>query len=81
MGVILATILVSMIRLITYLVRKYTKEKHKKVKILYEDQIIDGVIEQDGSFIGGEKVIYVNKDGTTCIIAKELVTIYEYENT
>jgi hypothetical protein len=76
MGVILATILVSMIRLITYLVRKYTKEKQKKVKILYDNQIIDGVIENDVHFVGGEKVIFVNKYGTTCIVSKELVTIY-----
>lgn len=81
MGVILGTILVSMIRLIIYLVRRYSKAKQKKVKILYEDQIIEGVIENDSKFIGGEKVIFVNKDGTTCIMAKKLVTIYDYENT
>ena len=55
--------------------------KQKKVKILYEHQIIEGVIENDSKFIGGEKVIFVNKDGTTCIMAKKLVTIYNYENS
>jgi len=55
--------------------------KQKKVKILYEDQIFEGIIENDSDFIGGEKVIFVNKDGTTCILSKKLVTIYDYENT
>lgn len=60
---------------------KYTKVKQKKVKILYEDQIFEGIIENDSDFIGGEKVIFVNKDGTTCLLSKKLVTIYDYENT
>ncbi len=46
------------------------------MKILYDNQIIDGVIENDVHFVGGEKVIFVNKYGTTCIVSKELVTIY-----
>ena len=55
--------------------------KQKKVKILYEDQIFEGIIENDSKFVGGEKVIFVNQDGTTCILAKKLVKIYDYENT
>ena len=55
--------------------------KTKKVKILYENEVFDAVIKNDKNFIGGEKVIFTNKDGTTCIIGKKLITIIEDENT
>lgn len=53
----------------------------KKVKILYENEVFDALIEEDKHFLDGEKVTFVNKNNTTCVYTKKLITILEDENT
>jgi len=45
------------------------------VKILVDNEIIEGVVEVDKKFYGDKKVIYQDKENVTCIVSINLVTI------
>jgi hypothetical protein len=46
-----------------------------KVKLLIDNEIIEGVVEIDERFYGGKKVIYQDKEKRMCVISINLVTI------
>ena len=46
-----------------------------KVKLLIDNEIIEGVVEIDERFYGDKKVIYQDKKNVTCIVSINLVTI------
>lgn len=53
----------------------------KKVKILYKNEVFNAVIEKDEHFVSGQKVVFTNKEGVTCIISKKFIKIIEDEKT
>jgi hypothetical protein len=47
----------------------------KKIKFIYKGKEFTGELVKDDSFVGGSKIIFINEDNTTCIIASKLLKI------
>lgn len=50
-----------------------------QLKILVKEKVIEATVEEDSHFLGGKKVIYETQQGTTAIIAIDLVNIVSDE--